>query len=461
MEIMQNMFVKMLGTLSILIVIATFIGGSNVITKLSEGTRSRRAVFLIGLVGGLFGIYGNLSGLEINGAIVSMRDLGPMVAGFLGGPVGGLLAGLIAGIHRVALGGLTAKACMIATCLIGLICGALSQKYRERIIKPQWSFLVGILMECMHLSIVLLIVKPFDTAMDIVSRIAVPFILSNAIGFTVLIFLITYIEKQVKEREDRNRLKGELESAAVIQKSLIEPPTERFPGRKEISITASMDAAKEVGGDFYDIFFTDDDTLVIVVADVSGKGIPAAMYMVRSKLTIRNYMRRIPDLAKAVSTANNVLCENNDMEMFVTAWIGAIDLKTGRIRYVNAGHNPPVLITENGVDFLKGKHGIVLAGMEDFPFNEQEVQLEPGNAMFLYTDGVTEAENEYHELFGDDRLLVSLEGAAGKDVNAIKEGVKKGLDDHVAGFDQFDDITMMCFRYNGQEGKGNTEEASE
>ena len=449
MEVMQNLFVRMIGTLAVLIIIAIFIGGSDVLTKLSEGRRSKRFIILAGITGGVLGIYGNLAGIDLSGAIISIRDIGPMMAGFMGGPVGGVIAGVIAGVHRLTLGGLTAHACIIATCLIGLICGILSQKYKERIIKPEWSFLVGVIMESMHLGIVLLMVKPFETALDIVKQIALPFILINAIGFMLLTFFMTYIDKQRRLNEDKSRLETELKSAADIQHSLLPPLTERFPGREEIHIAASMNAAKEVGGDFYDVFYTGKDTLALVAADVSGKGIPAAMFMVRSKMTILSCVRDIPDLSEAVTTANESLCENNDTEMFVTAWIGLLNLKTGRIRYVNAGHTPPVVITKDGADFLSGKHGIVLGGMEGFPFVEQEAELKPGDALFLYTDGVTEAENEEHELFGDARLLSSLEDAGAKEVGTILDDVGKSIAVHVEDAEQFDDITMMCIRYEG------------
>ncbi|MDO4860569.1 MAG: SpoIIE family protein phosphatase [Bacillota bacterium] len=454
MEIMQDLFVKLIGTLAVLIAIAVLVEGNDVVSKLAEGTRSWRSILAVGIMGGVLGIYGNLAGINLHGAVVSIRDIGPMLAGFTGGPVGGLIAGVIAGAHRLFLGGITANACIIATCLIGLICGVLSQKFKKRIIRPGWSFLVGVAMECMHLGIVLLMVKPFETAWDIVRQIALPFVLINAVGFMALTFFISSIEKRKKQNAEKNRLQTELESAAGIQNSLLPPVNENFPGRKELCVSASVDTAKEVGGDFYDVFFTDKDTLAIVVADVSGKGIPAALFMVRSKLTIQNCVRDIPDLAEAVTAANRSLCSNNEMEMFVTAWIGLLDIKSGRIRYVNAGHNDPVLITESGEAFLEDKHGIVLAGIEGFTYRERTVDMKPGDTLFLYTDGVTEAENKEHELFGDDRLLASLDGVCGEDVDAIKEKVEKSIEAHVDGFDQFDDITMMCVRYMG--GKDST-----
>ncbi len=447
MVVMGNLFTRMIGTLAVLLVVAGFVGGREVLARLDEGRKRIRYMVLSGIMGGLLGIYGNLTGVSLSGSVVSIRDVGPMIAGFTGGPLGGIIAGIIAGIHRLTLGGLTAEACVFATCLIGLVCGFLSQRYRERIVQPKWSFPIGVIMECMHLSLLLIMVKPFETAQSIVQQVAIPFIFTNAFGFTFLTFFMSSIQKQRELYAERSRIQSELKSAATIQRSLLPLITERFPGREEISIDASINAAKEVGGDFYDLFFTGKDKLAIVIADVAGKGIPAALFMVRAKQTIQTWVRDIPDLSDAVTAANESLCENNEMEMFVTAWIGIIDISSGELRFVNAGHNPPVLITENGAEFVRGKHGFVMAGMEGYRYKEQTICLEPGNVLYLYTDGVTEAENEEHELFGDDRLLQSLNDLRDKDVHSIMDKVRGDISRHVNGFDQFDDITMMCMKY--------------
>lgn len=449
-------FTNMIGTLAVILVIASFIGGSELMTKFF-GSKSKWKYWLFtGALGGVFGIYGTMSGLELSGAIISVRDIGPMLAGFTGGPIAGLIAGVIAGVHRFIVGStdsmtsrLVTYACIAATVSIGLICGLLSAKLHEKLKKPWWALLTGVAMEVFHLLLVLLIVKPFESAFGIVKAIALPFILVNAIGFTLMITMISYIERQRAITLERSRLKTELEVATVIQHSLLPPITETYPGRPEIELAASMDAAKEVGGDFYDVFFVDKDRLAVVIADVSGKGIPAALFMATSKTTIQNCVRDYSSLSEAVMTANDSLCSNNTAGMFVTAWIGVLNIATGKLNFVCAGHNPPVLITDGKPIFVKLRSGLVLGGMDGLQYKEQTLDLKKGDRFFLYTDGVTEAEDSTHELFGEERLAVCLEKAADKTAEEILTDVKNAIGDHVNGFDQFDDITMMCIRYLG------------
>ena len=442
-------FSRLIGSVSVIIVIAGLVGGSDVLSNISTNKTKWGHSLLIGLAGGLFSIYGNLSGIDVNGALVTIRDIGPMLAAFLGGPVAGVVAGLMAGIHRYTLGGITAEACIVATCLIGVFCGILSRHFKGEIFTPAWAFIIGALMEGMHLVIVMLMVKPVSVALDICKSIAIPFILINATGLMLFVFLITYIWKQKDLAADRARLKAELNAASVIQHSLLPPINEKRPGRSEVVLNAFMEPAKEVGGDFYDFFFVDKDNLVLVIADVSGKGIPGAIFMANAKQTLQNCIRDIPDIAEAVSTANNALCENNEAEMFVTAWIGVIELKSGVVRFVNAGHNPPVLIRSGRADFVTAKGGVVLAAMEDMAYRENNLRLNVGDKLFLYTDGVTEAENSSHELYGDDRLLSCLAQAGDSSVDDIINMVRTDTARHVGEHDQFDDMTMMCIEYRG------------
>ena len=451
-------FTNMIGTLAVILVLAAFISVSELTSRFVGAKTNWKYSLFVGVLGGVFGIYGTMSGLELNGAIISVRDIGPMLAGFTGGPLGGLIAGVIAGVHRYFVGStdsstaqLVTYACIIATVCIGLMCGFLSLKFRDRLKKPWWAFLTGVLMEIFHLSLFLLIVKPFDTALGIVKAIFLPFILVNAAGFTLMIAMIVYLEKQRAIALERSRLKTELEVATVIQRSLLPPITEDYPNRSEIKIAASMDPAKEVGGDFYDVFFVDPNRLAFVVADVSGKGIPAALFMATSKTTIQNCVRDYPSLSEAVGIANDGLCRNNTAQMFVTAWIGVLHLQTGELTYVCAGHNPPVLISNGTTEFIKRRSGFVLAGMEGMKYREQTLTLKKGDRLFLYTDGVTEAENGLHELFGEERLAVSLAHAGAKTPDEVLSDVKTAIHAHVGGAEQFDDITMLCIHYQGAE----------
>ncbi|MBR0122042.1 MAG: PP2C family protein-serine/threonine phosphatase [Clostridia bacterium] len=223
---------------------------------------------------------------------------------------------------------------------------------------------------------------------------------------------------------------------------------ESYPGREEIDVSAFMDAAKEVGGDFYDTFFVDKNHIAFVIGDVSGKGVPAALFMASSKIILQNCIRDIPDLSEAIGTANHVLCERNEADMFVTVWAGVLDLTTLELEYISAGHNPPVHISNGKAEFFKTKNGFVLAGMDGVKYKKYTVQLNRGDTVILYTDGIVEAETEKHELFGDDRLIACLDGKGGSSAASITELVKNSVNAFVDGNSQFDDMTLLCFKIN-------------
>ena len=448
---MNEFFSKMVGTLAVILVVSAFIGGSDLLSKFTESGKKWKYVLISGALGGLFGVYGNISGINLSGAVVSVRDIGPMLAGFTGGPLAGLIAGAIAGVHRLMMGGITAKACVVATCCIGLMCGFVSKVKHTVIEKPLWAVLIGALMEAFHLCVVLILVKPFETARDIVVQIAIPFILVNAIGFAMMIAIITYTEKQRRLTAEKSRMQSELEVANVIQHSLLPVIDETYPGREEIDIAASMEAAKEVGGDFYDIFFVDSNRLAIVIGDVSGKGVPAALFMASSKIILQNCVRDIPDLGTALSTANNVICARNEADMFVTIWVGVLDITTGKITAVNAGHDDPAVYRKGvGFELVPAKHGLVAGGMPGAKYRESEIQLGEGDKLFIYTDGVPEATDNDNKMFTIDRMLESLNANKDKSPAEILAGVKSGVDEFIGDAPQFDDLTMLCLELKGR-----------
>ncbi|MBO5666804.1 MAG: SpoIIE family protein phosphatase, partial [Firmicutes bacterium] len=250
------------------------------------------------------------------------------------------------------------------------------------------------------------------------------------------------------------RFDKDLEIAKKIQHSALPSVFPPYPNRKDFSIFASMDAAKEVGGDFYDFYLLDENHLAFVVADVSGKGIPGAMFMMTSKTLIKSHAESGLAVNDVFTQVNAQLCENNEAGMFVTAWMGILDLETGLIRYANAGHNPPVVRHKDGsYEYLKGRANFVLAGMEGVRYKEQQLQLQQGDEIYLYTDGVTEAHDIDKKLFGEDRLLVSLNETTGMTVDEICRKVKADVDSFQGEAEQFDDVTMLCVRLNEVENK--------
>lgn len=240
------------------------------------------------------------------------------------------------------------------------------------------------------------------------------------------------------------RIDKELEFAKQIQYSALPSVFPPYPNRKDFEIYAHMITAKEVGGDFYDFYMLGDSTLAFMIADVSGKGIPAAMFMMQAKTIIKDLAESGLELPEVFATANKKLCENNDAGMFVTAWMGILDLKTGRLKFVNAGHNPPLVRQADGeFAYLKARSGMVLAGMDGIKYRQNELQLTPGDQIFLYTDGVTEATDKNNQLYGEERLLETVNRNIVMDTRKLCEAVKSDVDQFVGEAPQFDDITML------------------
>ncbi|MCI7760469.1 MAG: SpoIIE family protein phosphatase [[Eubacterium] saphenum] len=251
------------------------------------------------------------------------------------------------------------------------------------------------------------------------------------------------------------RIDKELEFARQIQHSALPSVFPPFPNKTEFEIFASMDTAKEVGGDFYDFYFVGEDKLAFLIADVSGKGIPAAMFMMTSKTLLKSFAETGCEVNEVFTSANAKLCENNDAAMFVTAWMGVLDIKTGLVEFANAGHNPPLIRHKDGsFEYLKSRAGFVLAGMEGLKYRKNELQLGEGDEVFLYTDGVTEATNSENELYGEERLLNFMNTLYDLPAEAVCNAVKADVDAFVGEAPQFDDITMVYLKYNGAEQKG-------
>ncbi len=266
--------------------------------------------------------------------------------------------------------------------------------------------------------------------------------------------MITYIRSLMTITAEKERIGAELNVATQIQADMLPRLFPAFPERPEFDIYATMDPAKEVGGDFYDFFLVDDDHLAVVAADVSGKGVPAALFMVIAKTLIKNHAQNRERPGDVFTNANVQLCEGNDAGLFVTAWMGVLELSTGEFVYVNAGHNPPLLKRAGGsFEWLKSRPGFVLAGMEGVRYRENRLTLEAGDRLFLYTDGVTEATNSGLELFGEARLQAALNERRELPVKALLTELKSCLDKFVGEAEQFDDITMLGLEYRGKGGE--------
>lgn len=258
-----------------------------------------------------------------------------------------------------------------------------------------------------------------------------------------------YIRDLTETTAAKERIQSELKVATDIQASLLPRLFPAFPDRPEFDIFASMDPAKEVGGDFYDFFFIDAHNLCFLIADVAGKGVPAALYMMVAKTLLKSEGQRLGEPDQILGYVNNVLATDNDSCMFATVFCGILDVRTGEVRFANAGHNPPLLIKPQRIRYLDLKPGFVLGPMQDMTYTTERLTLQPGDTLFMYTDGVTEATNSADELYGEEQLLRALQRVPDLELTDMVHYIRAEITQHANGAPQSDDVTMVAIKYRG------------
>ncbi len=264
----------------------------------------------------------------------------------------------------------------------------------------------------------------------------------------------SYVEKITSITAEEEKMRTELSLAARIQLEALPGTFPAFPDRNEFDIYASMKPAKDVGGDFYDFFLVDDDHLCLVIADVSGKGIPAALFMMVSRTILANIAMMGMSPKEVLEKANEAICANNKEEMFVTVWLGILEISTGKVTAANAGHEYPVLKKpDQDFEILIDKHGFVLGGMEEVKYREYEFDMEPGSKLFLYTDGLPEAADNEQNMFGVELMMDALNESLNLSTKEILDHMKGRVDGFVGSAPQFDDLTMLCIEYFGSGGQ--------
>ena len=264
----------------------------------------------------------------------------------------------------------------------------------------------------------------------------------------------SYVEKITSITAEEEKMRTELSLAARIQLEALPGTFPAFPERNEFDIYASMKPAKDVGGDFYDFFLVDDDHLCLVIADVSGKGIPAALFMMVSRTILANIAMMGMSPKEVLEKANEAICANNKEEMFVTVWLGILEISTGKVTAANAGHEYPVLKKpDQDFEILIDKHGFVLGGMEEVKYREYEFDMEPGSKLFLYTDGLPEAADNEQNMFGVELMMDALNESLNLSTKEILDHMKGRVDGFVGSAPQFDDLTMLCIEYFGSGGQ--------
>ena len=262
--------------------------------------------------------------------------------------------------------------------------------------------------------------------------------------------LSVYMEDLTRVTKKEERVRTELDMASKIQKGALPDSFPAFPDRQEFDLYASMEPAKEIGGDFYDFFLIDDDHLCLVIADVSGKGVPAALFMMASKIILADNAIMGKSPSEILYDANNAICKNNKLEMFVTVWVGILEISTGKLSAANAGHEYPALKRgDGGFSVFKDRHGFVLGGMEGMKYKEYEIQLSPGDKLFVYTDGVPEANDPDGNMFEVKRMIDALNEDPDASPAQILGAVRGEISKFVREAEQFDDLTMLCLEYKG------------
>lgn len=270
-------------------------------------------------------------------------------------------------------------------------------------------------------------------------------------GVVIILYSVTIYDANIMQ-EEKKKTEADLNLAREIQQNEIPNEFPAFPDRSDFDLYANMTPAKEVGGDFYDYFLLDDNHLAVAIADVSGKGVPAALNMFKAKLLLKTGIHT-NDPAQVLTTINNAFIDNNKLDMFVTIWFGILDLKTGKLVFSNAGHEDIIICNEKGFNEYKTKHGLPIGTIVDYKYQNNELELKKGNKLFLYTDGVTDSINTKEKSYGINNLLKVLNENRDKEVKEIVASVKKDLDSYIENCKQFDDITMLCIELTNNKNK--------
>ncbi|MBQ8458599.1 SpoIIE family protein phosphatase [bacterium] len=344
--------------------------------------------------------------------------------------------------------------------LVLIICVPKSEMFRS--VDEFYSIMIIIMLLFVFITLAIVyyginkyLINPIDKLMSIANKIGkgedVQIKIEKPEEFAQLASTFDKMKEDIKNiTKERQRIDSELSVARTIQSSSLPNVFPPFPDSDEFDIFASMKPAKEVGGDFYDFYFIDDDNFMFLIADVSGKGIPAALFMMTVKTLINNISQLGYSPKEMIEEINRKICKSNSQGLFITMFVGIVNAKTGKITYINCGHNKPLIKTENNdFKYLNIDSNIVLGAFDNAKYNVYEAQLNRGDIIFTYTDGITEALNKYGEFFGEDRLLESVNYLKEENINAIARKISSDILKFTDLVSQSDDLTMLIFKYNG------------
>lgn len=393
---MEHTLLVLVEKACVIVVIAYVISRLRYFTQILEGNFTIKNQIIMILVFGAISIFGTYSGIHIFDAIANIRDLAPMVAGLIGGPILGVGAGLIGGVYRYSLGGFTALPCSLATVLSGFLAGIIFLANKRRFVGVFWAVVFAVLMESLHMGINLLIAKPYSQALAVVSELSGPMIFANALGMLIFAFIISNQLREletIKQRDlyfdELERKKHELQVANKIQRSFLPHNMPVIPG---FDLDVFYSPAYEMGGDFYDIRPISDSAYGVAVADVSGESFPASLLMALSQTIIKNEAKRIGNPKDILKYLNHLIAVDVDENIHIHIVYGNLDYKNKTFKYVNAANNPPLLFQNKNQDVIDLEKGEKCLGrLESIELTDHILELEKGDILIFYTNGLIQA----------------------------------------------------------------------
>ena len=450
MEFIVTLAVSLIKDMSVVIMVAYVVTRSRSFSEILEGKFTFRNRGFMIVIFGLFSIFGTLSGIQIKDAVANIRDLGPAIAGLIAGPVVGFGAGLIGALHRYSMGGITCFACSLSTLVAGCLGGIIYHFNKGKFIGVFWAILFMAFVEALHMALNLVLSTPYDVVRDIVASVSVPMILANSMGMAIFAFIVTNLIRERRTRAEKEMMEGELRVAHDIQMGIVPRVYPAFPGRKEFDVYGFMKPARQVGGDFYDYFLLGDGRLCFVIGDVSGKGVPAALFMAMTKTLIKADAGRLRSPDEILFSVNNETGKDNESYMFITVFIGILDCRTGVVEYGNAGHNLPYVMRVDGrVEQLPRTGGVAIGALESVRYTKNRLTLGAGDCLVLFTDGIPEAMDRRGDLFSESRLEGLLRTATDTTPMGIRTIILDGVHSFAGETEQSDDMTLLIVKYFG------------
>ena len=447
-----NTLIDLIKTACVIVAFAYVVTRTGFFTEILDKKFSFKNQAILILLFGALSIFGTYGGLTLpSGAIANIRDLGPMVAGLVAGPVVGLGAGLIGAVHRYFIGGFVCIPCSLATVIAGLLGGAIYKLNKGEFVAVWQAVLFAVFMELLHMGLTLLLARPYEEAVGVVKDVIVPMTVANATGVAIFAFIIRnlIVERRTAEekesyRRELERTEYEMETARGIQQSFLPESPPRIDG---FELAALNLPARQVGGDFYDFIPVPEGKWGIIIADVSGKGVPAALFMALSRTLVRANVADNRTAAQAMQKANHLISQEAKMGMFVTLFYAVLNPEKRLLQYVNAGHNPPFVIKKNSGDvILLRANGIAMGVMDEVSLEQKEIELASNDIVVFYTDGITEAINGAGEQFGEKRLIETINQNMDLPVKDLIGRVKDDVFAFAQGQPQHDDFTMVLLK---------------